>query len=163
MTIMQPLRDEHQQLVPHIEHLRAVADDVGEVPPDTLARHVGEAHRFLTEELIPHAEAEDAWLYPAVDRLLGDARATETMRRDHVEVGRLTAELGALGDRLLEHGLDSALARELRRVLYGLYALVSVHFAKEEEVYVPLLEEGLSAEEAHELFTAMHHAGHAAH
>jgi iron-sulfur cluster repair protein YtfE (RIC family) len=163
MTTMQPLKDEHQQLLPHIEHLRSVADDVGEVPPEPLARAVGEAHRFLTEELIPHAEAEDAWLYPAVDRLVGDARATATMRRDHVEVGRLTAELDALSDRLSEEGLDAGLARELRRVLYGLYALVGVHFAKEEEVYVPLLEDGLSPEEAHELLDAMHHHGHGPH
>lgn len=163
MGTMQPLRDEHQLLLPHIEHLRSVADDVGEVSPEALAESVDEVHRFLTEELIPHAEAEDAWLYSAVDRLVGEARATATMRRDHVEVRRLTAELAALGDRLSEEGLDAGLARELRRVLYGLYALVSVHFAKEEEVYVPLLEDGLSAEEAHELVQAMHHAGHGAH
>jgi hypothetical protein len=42
--------------------------------------------------------------------------------------------------------------------LYGLYALVKVHFAKEEEVYLPILEERLSPEEAKEMFEAMENA-----
>jgi len=36
----------------------------------------------------------------------------------------------------------------LRRVLYGLYAVVTVHFAKEEEVYLPILDARLTREEA---------------
>jgi iron-sulfur cluster repair protein YtfE (RIC family) len=43
----------------------------------------------------------------------------------------------------------------LRRVLYGLYTLVKVHFAKEEEIYLPLLDSKLTAEEAHAMFEAM--------
>lgn len=48
--------------------------------------------------------------------------------------------------------------KALQRVLYGLYALVKVHFAKEEEVYLPILEERLSPEEAREMFEAMERA-----
>jgi hypothetical protein len=43
-------------------------------------------------------------------------------------------------------------------VLYGLYALVKVHFAKEEEVYLPILDARLSLEEAREMFEAMENA-----
>lgn len=159
MSIMQPLRDEHRELWPHLEHLREVADEVGEVPAEELADRVGHLHRFLTEHLIPHAEAEDAWLYPAVAELLGGPAATDTMRRDHVEVRALTDALAGLVERLDRQGFDASLGRELRRVLYGLYALVTVHFAKEEEIYVPLLEERLSAEQARELLAAMHGTG----
>jgi hypothetical protein len=35
-----------------------------------------------------------------------------------------------------------------------------VHFAKEEEIYLPLLEARLTGDEARELFTAMEHAAH---
>jgi iron-sulfur cluster repair protein YtfE (RIC family) len=45
--------------------------------------------------------------------------------------------------------------RELRRILYGLYALVKLHFAKEEEIYLPLLDRRLSSEEGRDLFEAM--------
>ena len=41
----------------------------------------------------PHAKAEDAVLYPEVERVTGAPGATATMRREHVEVERLTAEL----------------------------------------------------------------------
>lgn len=47
------------------------------------------------------------------------------------------------------------LANDLKRVLYGLYTLVKVHFAKEEEVYLPLLDANLSVKEAREMFEAM--------
>jgi iron-sulfur cluster repair protein YtfE (RIC family) len=163
MTVMQSFRDEHAHLLPHIDHLREVADTVGEAPHEALTREVAEAHTFLTERLIPHAEAEDAWLYPAVARLMGAPQATATMRRDHVEVGRLTAELGDLLERLRGEGLGASLAKDVRRVLYGLHALVAVHFAKEEEVYLPLLEDRLSPEEAQELVESMHGAGHTHH
>ena len=45
--------------------------------------------------------------------------------------------------------------KELRRVLYGLYALVKVHFAKEEEIYLPLLDARLTPEDAHRMFEEM--------
>ena len=126
----QPLREEHKELLPHIEQLRTAADMVGEAPSEETRRAVDEAYGFLVGHLIPHAQAEDARPLPVVERVMGAPEATATMRRDHVEVGRLTGELGALQARLAAGGTDPALTRDLRRVLYGLYALVGVHFAK---------------------------------
>ena len=40
-------------------------------------------------------------------------------------------------------------------MLYGLYALVQTHFGNEEEVYLPLLEAGLTPAEAAAMFAAM--------
>ena len=39
--------------------------------------------------------------------------------------------------------------------LYGLYAIVKVHFAKEEEIYLPILEARLTPEEAARMFEEM--------
>lgn len=161
-TLTQPLRDEHKELLPHIEQLCAVADLVGEVPLETLERSVDEAYDFLAHHLIPHAQAEDQALYPVVARLMGAPEATATMRRDHVEVGRLTEELGALRLSMAGATLAPLQAKSLRRVLYGLYALVKVHFAKEEEVYLPLLDARLLPAEASALFEAMETAAQAA-
>jgi hypothetical protein len=80
------------------------------------------------------------------------------MSRDHVEVGRLIGELGSLRSGLSGPALDAQQANALRRVLYGLYAVVKVHFDKEEEVYLPLLDARLTAEEAERLFEAMEQA-----
>jgi iron-sulfur cluster repair protein YtfE (RIC family) len=159
-SIMQPLREEHQELLPQIERLCAVADLVGDVPTETLQQAVDEVYAFLTQQLIPHAHAEDAALYPLVGKLMGAAQATATMSRDHVEVGRLTEELAAVQLELATGHADDRQAKALRRLLYGLYALIKVHFAKEEEIYLPLLEARLTDDEARELFGAMEHAAH---
>jgi len=157
-TLTQPLRDEHKELLPHLELLRTVADAIGEVPIVSLRRSVDDAYAFLTHHLLPHAQAEENALYPVVGRLMGAPEATATMSRDHVEIGRLTGELGSLRSHLGGTSLDASEEKALRRVLYGLFALVSVHFAKEEEVYLPLLDAHLTTEEAARLFAAMERA-----
>jgi iron-sulfur cluster repair protein YtfE (RIC family) len=159
-SIMQPLREEHQELLPEIERLRTVAELVGDAPPETLQHAIDKVYVFLTQQLIPHAHAEDAALYPVVGKLMGAAQATATMSRDHVEVGRLTDELAAVRSEIAAGHRDESQIRTLRRLLYGLYALVKVHFAKEEEIYLPLLEARLTADEARELFGAMEHVAH---
>lgn len=155
VTPTQPLRDEHKELLPHIETLRTLADSIEEVPIESLRRGVDEAYDFLRHHLVPHAQAEDAALYPIVGRVMGAPEATATMSRDHVEVGRLTEELGSLREKLRRPSVDTATTKGLRRVLYGLYALVKVHFAKEEELYLPLLDARISAQEAFMVFHAM--------
>ncbi|HLE45226.1 MAG TPA: hypothetical protein VJB36_14540 [Methylomirabilota bacterium] len=47
MTVTQPLRDEHKELIPHIEALRSVADTVGYVPVEVVRHGVDEAYEFL--------------------------------------------------------------------------------------------------------------------
>lgn len=162
--VMEPLREEHRELLPHIEALRTAADAVGAVPYAELTRLVADAYEFLSGHLRPHAEAEEAALYPVVGRVLGSAGATATMSRDHVEVGKYIRDLDGLHSKLAAGEAGGGIERELRRVLYGLYAIVSLHFAKEEEVYVPALEAALSHDEVHALFAAMGHAAeHARH
>jgi len=155
-----PLRDEHRELRPHIDGLRAAGDAVGAEPWPAAAAAVDAALDFLEHHLAPHASAEDAALYPEVQRVMGAAQATATMSRDHVEVHSLTASLRAARGRAGDAGPDPAGERELRRLLYGLHALVTVHFAKEEEIYVPLLETTMTDEQARAMFTAMGHAAH---
>ena len=141
-------------------HCRAVADVIGDASVETLQQAVDEVYAFLTLQLIPHAHAEDAALYPVVGRAMGAAQATATMSRDHVEVGQLTDELAAVRSEIVTGYPDECQAKALRRILYGLYALIKVHFAKEEEIYLPLLEACLTGDEARELFGAMEHAAH---
>lgn len=153
---MQPLRNEHAELLPRIAELRQAADsiasdgDAGAVIEDSLA--------FLEQHLVPHATAEDEVLYPVVAHALGAARATDTMRRDHVAVAAYIGELRVLRNDIGTGVPDEKQVREAHRLLYGLHALVSVHFAKEEEIYVPILDAALSPEEAGPLFASIEHA-----
>jgi iron-sulfur cluster repair protein YtfE (RIC family) len=119
---------------------------------------VDAVYEFLSHHLLPHARAEDRALYPTVGKVMGAPEATATMSRDHVEVGRLTDELASLRAQLSGQALGSSQAKALRRVLYGLYALIKVHFAKEEEIYLALLDARLTPEEARRMFEAMEEA-----
>jgi iron-sulfur cluster repair protein YtfE (RIC family) len=158
--VTEPLRQEHSELLPHIEELRQAADGVSKANNATLRKQVDDAYAFLTEYLIPHAQAEDQALYPVVARAMGAEKATTS--RDHVEVGILTEELGQLRQTLGSETTDETARNQLRRVLYGLYALVKVHFSKEEEIYLPILDEQLDEARALEMFQAMEAAAGAA-
>ncbi len=150
---MAPLREEHRTLLPEIERLRVVADEIGRLDGASIRRKLDESYDFLAHHLIPHAKAEDEVLYPEVARLLGGPRATATMSRDHVEVVALIAELATL--RTFHGEPDAQRQNALRRVLYGLYALVRTHFAKEEEIYLPTLDDRLTVGEGAELMERM--------
>jgi hemerythrin-like domain-containing protein len=157
-----PLREEHRVLLPHVEQLRQAADLVGSESLADIRLEVRESLRFLNGHLLPHAHAEEAALYPVVGQVMGSPDATATMSRDHIEIARLIEELEHLERRMAPDETDEPLERELRRILYGLYALVSVHFRKEEEVYLPLLVARLSAHEAEIMFHNMETAAHEA-
>jgi hemerythrin-like domain-containing protein len=147
MAITDPIREEHDHLVPSIEMLRKTGDLMDEVASSRSLREAVRAVEFLRDELIPHAREEDARLYPVVGRLLNSAEATATMTRDHAEVITLTAEL--------EQAVDNADPVAVRRLLYGLYHVLKLHLAKEEELYLPLLDSLLTPDEAEKLFLSL--------
>ena len=152
------LHAEHENLKPHIESVRIAADAVGEVPPQILRELTDSVLGFLLRELMPHAHRGEEVLYTAVERVMGAPGATATMTLDHVEIARLIDELGSIHATLVaEHSLDEVTERELRRVLYGVYALARLHFAKEEEVYSRLLEMRLSPQDEENLLKQLSH------
>ena len=154
-SLPQVIRDEHRELVARIEVLRTVADSVGTAAIESLREGVGQANFFLIHQLIPHAQAEEQVFYPTVGKALRAVEATETMSRDHLEVIRLTEELEALRLRLFYEPMSKSDEQALRRVLYCLYAIIKLHLAKEEEIYVPILEARLHPDEVDHLIDAM--------
>ena len=131
---------EHRLLRPQLDRIRAVADEIGIVPSADALRDVRAVHQFLVDELEPHEQAEESELYPVLARVLGGTDPTGTMSRAHVEIAHLIRRLGGL---LADIGdeADDQDQRELRRVLYGLYAVLRLHFAQEEEGYLSLTDE----------------------
>jgi hemerythrin-like domain-containing protein len=158
--VTQPLRDEHREPLPLLERVKKAADSVES--GSAAMQAVDSAYEFLCAHLVPHALAEEAALYPVVARIMGSPDATKTMEVDHAEVRRLTDELGGIRTQISDGAPSAEQARDLRRVLYGLYTLVGVHFAKEESVYLPLLDGHLSAEEARSMFEDMEAAANRA-
>ena len=150
------IHHEHATLRPHVELIRVAADAVGEVPINVLRDLTNTVLGFLVRELIPHARNERDILYKAVERVTHDPGSTSTMNREHLEVSKMADQLGDLHAlTVAESDLSDKTIRDLRRVLYGLYALVTLHFAKEEEIYAELLERELSSAEQDVLLTTL--------
>ena len=124
-------REEHRHLLVHVDYMRAAAGEVADVSVEEREALVARILDFLRSTLVPHAEWEEQVLYTAIGELLGEPAATATMSRDHVAIGRMI-------DALAE--ADPANTSRLQELLYGLHALIIVHFEKEEEVYLPLLD-----------------------
>lgn len=139
----QQARAEHRELFPRLRRLREVADRLDSLPPAEARLQLEEVGRFLVGQLIPHEEREDATLYPLVARLIGGDDPTGTMSRAHLEITHLTRLFIRLLEDLPPEGPVSEDLSDLRRVLYGLHALLRVHFAQEEEHYLTLIDERL--------------------
>jgi hemerythrin superfamily protein len=150
-TLTQPLRTEHAHLLGHVEHIRELAHEVGSLDAAARKARLAGVLGFLKETLVPHAEAEEAVLYPAVAGILGDPRATAPMIHDHKVIKEYAAAL---------ESVEPTDERRLAELLYGAYALILSHFRAEEELYVPLLEE--HPEQAARVAAALeeHHSAH---
>jgi heavy metal translocating P-type ATPase len=133
--------DEHRSIRAAIEELRATADSLGTVPPAAAAERVRKAYRTLVEDVLPHEQAEQHELYPMLNRLLGGTDATATMSRAHAEIAHQVRRLGQLLDDIGPGAPDEVDLADLRGLLYGLHAILSLHTAQEDESYLSLAEE----------------------
>jgi iron-sulfur cluster repair protein YtfE (RIC family) len=134
------LRAEHDAVQPVIEQIRSVAD--------ALSTHHGDldpVHMLLGRlegELLPHERADEEQLVPLVDRALGGTDATAAMSRTHAEIEHQVGRLRRLLDGLDPHSTEPEDVIELRRLLYGLYAVLRLHNAQEEEGAFSLVPDG---------------------
>jgi heavy metal translocating P-type ATPase len=142
---------EHQAVWADIEQLRAAADALGVLPPAEAMARVSQVHRLLVTEVGPHEEAEQAELYPAMDRVLGGRHATATMSRAHAEIAHQTRRLGQLIDDIGAGQPDEADTADLRALLYGLHAILRLHTAQEDENYLSLSDDTHAGHRRHVL------------
>jgi heavy metal translocating P-type ATPase len=131
---------EHATLRPDLDQLRRAADEIGTAPTPELVATLAVVRRFLVDELLPHEQAEEAQLYPVFDRILGGSDPTGTMSRAHVEIAHHVRRIAHLIDDLDGTAPDPDDLIELRRSLYGLHAILVLHFAQEDEGYLSLID-----------------------
>ena len=131
MRPTEPFRREHQELLSHIEHVGQAAREVPRLDRGERELLVGRILGFLRGTLVPHAEAEEEVLYPEWAKLVGFADAAVPMVHDHE----------AIVERIerLEHA-DPDDVDTLQELLYGLHALIGVHFRKEEDIQLPVFD-----------------------
>jgi heavy metal translocating P-type ATPase len=133
--VAERFRAEHREFAPELARVRSVADRLGEHPPQEVRRELEAVRLFVVERLPQHEEEEEAAVYPVVARLLGGEDPMSSMARAHIEISHLARVFRQLLDDLPEGGPTPDDLVDLRRVLYGLYAILRLHFAQEEEAY----------------------------
>lgn len=131
MLPTQPFRDEHRALVEHIEHLAEAARRMPRLDSEERGDLRDRVLEFLRGTLLPHAKAEEKVLYPEWARLVGFADAAVPMIHDHEAIVARVKRLEVA---------DVEDVDGLQELLYELHGLVSVHFAKEEEIQLPAFD-----------------------
>ena len=97
---------EHLAIRADVEQLRQAADSLGvERAADAIAR-VRSVHRLLVDEVLPHEQAEDDVLYPALAKVLGGHDPLGPMSRAHAEISHLVRRLGRHSRRRRSGGPD---------------------------------------------------------
>ncbi len=133
---------EHDELRDTIGLLRDSADRLAHRPDAAALEALSTVHGLLTERILPHERAEETLLYPALARPLGSGEATATMSRTHAEIQRLTERVGTHVALAQSAGaIQPDQVDDLLACLYGLYALLRLHFVQEEENYFTLVED----------------------
>ncbi|MGZ4515282.1 MAG: heavy metal translocating P-type ATPase [Mycobacterium sp.] len=130
---------EHDELRDAVDLLREAADRLAAAADQSALEAIGHAHAVLIERIIPHERAEETQLYPALAHPLGNSEATAPMSRTHAEIQRISDRIGAhltLAQSSGAIGPDQV--DDLLACLYGLHALLRLHFLQEEESYFTL-------------------------
>jgi heavy metal translocating P-type ATPase len=133
--VAERFRAEHREFAPELMRVRSVADRLGQLPPEEVRRELEAVRLFVVERLPQHEEEEEAAVYPVVARLMGGEDPMSSMARAHIEISHLARVFRQLLDDLPEEGPTPDDLVDLRRVLYGLHAILRLHFAQEEEAY----------------------------
>ncbi|HNO16128.1 MAG TPA: heavy metal translocating P-type ATPase [Actinomycetota bacterium] len=132
--VLTRLAADHRETLALVERVRDVADDLEEVAD---LQQVRQLLADLDSTLLPHERAEEAELVPALARITGSADATGALSRSHAEIEHQVAALHRLVD---ETTVDSETVTDVRRTLYGLYSVLRLHNALEEETAFALID-----------------------
>ena len=132
---------EHAAMERETAQLRHLADELGRLPSAAARMRLEAVKRFLHDELLPHEQEEEQHLYPVVARYIGGPESVAVARREHAEVAHLSRVLSGMIDTLDTDGPDDEELIGLRRVLYSLSAVLSLHRSGEEERLIAVLGE----------------------
>jgi heavy metal translocating P-type ATPase len=146
VAVAHELRAEHDAILAVVEQIRAVADTLSTQRCDLVPAHTLLVR--LEGELLQHERADEALLVPLVARALGGSDATAAMSRTHAEIEHQVSRMRRLISDLDNDSVQPEDVVELRRLLYGLYAVLRLHNAQEEEGAFSLVPSGAGAQPA---------------
>jgi iron-sulfur cluster repair protein YtfE (RIC family) len=145
-----PLRRHHEHMAKVMERMLEL---IAEAQPDGAPAdpELLRGQSFLERTILPHAEAEDCFLYPEVARLMANHQATAPMTLDHAFISQYLRALRSEVDAATApdgKGLTAPRLCGLHQAAGRLAGLLRTHFEKEEQVYFPLIDANMTTEEA---------------
>ncbi len=150
--------EHHERLMQHVEEMPAIGATMLSAPIEELRPRLLEVDEWLTGLLIPHLDAAERTLYPELERMLQNQHSMTPMRREHEAIRRLVGEYSRLVKGLGEGKPKVGRILALRRVFYRLFAILEIHLA-EEELYIPIINHGVTDEAAELMAAALDHPG----
>lgn len=137
LAAAQRLQAEHDAVLPVVAQVRTVADGLSTSGPDLAPARL--LLDQLEQRLLPHEAADETVLLPLVARTLDSPEATAALSRTHAEIAHQVARLRRLLDGIADGRAEEEDVVELRRLLYGLHAVLELHNAQEDEEAFSLL------------------------
>ncbi|MBI3193659.1 MAG: hemerythrin domain-containing protein [Ignavibacteriae bacterium] len=110
---------------------------------------LGEAIRFIDNELRTHNEKEEQYLFPLLERHVGNP--VRTMLEEHRELWKLFARIRQCVEDIEEGRIYATTVKELVVASDQLYELLLNHINKENEVLFPMAKAMLTQEEYEQL------------
>jgi heavy metal translocating P-type ATPase len=129
------LASAHRALRPYVGELAVLASRLESLSPAEALSQLERTRTMLETRLLPHEREEQETAYPRLSRLLDGQDPTGPLIHTHQEIRRLSRLFGRLIAQLPPEGPAPEDLRDLRRTLYGLHAILTLHFAQEEELY----------------------------
>lgn len=134
-TVVARFQREHLALQAGLTNLRSVADRLSSAPGNQARQELDALLAFLDDRLLPHERAEEEQAFPILAQALSDEDPTQPLSGTHREIERLAHLLRAVIAEIPQDGPGPEEAVELRRLLYGLHAIMRLHMDQEDELY----------------------------
>lgn len=138
LELSQRLKAEHNLLIPKLDSIRETADALDAIPPEEALSALKATQALLNEEILPHEADDENEIYPRMAEILPGEDPLASMSRTHREIFHMVDVFERQMADLQPGGPDPADIRDLRRTLYGLHAILRLHFDQEEELYLTL-------------------------
>jgi len=142
------LEAEHAELRPLIAQVQRTADLLDGMEPATVRAHLETLADQLETRLLRHEQEEETTVYPALSAAMGGGDPMAVLSGSHREIFHLVRLLRRQTSALAGDGADGDDLRDIRRVLYGLHAILNLHMDQEEEIYQTISDPTTSARRA---------------
>ena len=141
-AIRDRLRAEHAELRPLIASVQRTADLLDHPSDRSVRDRLERLADELEERLLRHEQHEETTVYPALAGVLGDGDPMAVLSGSHREIFHLVRLLRRQAGSLDGERIDADDLRDIRRVLYGLHAILVLHMDQEEEIYDTIVDPG---------------------